>query len=64
MDINVKVRDVFMGILEEEKIFELVAVPANVMVIWWRVKPFVRETTEEAVPVRVHAVDVESVGEE
>jgi hypothetical protein len=31
MDITVKVRDVFMGVLEEEEIFELITVLLNVI---------------------------------
>jgi hypothetical protein len=62
-----------MIILEKEKIFELVTVPSNVigdlvssevMCLSVIVVYLIRQTAEEAVPVRVHAVDVGSVGEE
>ena len=62
-----------MVILEEKEIFELVTVPPNmigdlvasegvrVSVI---VVQLIGQAAEEAIPVRVHAVDVGSVGEE
>jgi hypothetical protein len=62
-----------MVILEKEEIFELVTVPLNVigdlvvsevMYLSVIVVYLIRKTAEEAVPVRFHAVDVGSLGEE
>ncbi len=62
-----------MVILEKEEIFELVTVPSNVicdlvasevMCLFVIVVQLIGQTAEEAVPVRVHAFDVGSVGEE
>jgi hypothetical protein len=72
-DITVEVRDVFMIIQEKEEIFELVTVPLNVigdlvvsefMCLSVIVVYLIQKTAEEAVPIRVHAVDVGSVREE
>jgi hypothetical protein len=60
-------------ILEEKEIFELVTVPSNVigdlvasegMCLSIIVVQLIGQTAEEAIPVRVHAVDVGSVREE
>ncbi len=73
LDVSVEVRDVFVVILEKEKIFELITVPSNVigdlvvsevMCLSVIVIQLIGQTAEEAVPIRVHAVDVRSVGEE
>ena len=73
MDVAVNVRDIFVVILEEKEIFELVTVPPNMIgdlvasegvrlsVV---VVQLIGQAAEEAIPVRVHAVDVGSVGEE
>ncbi len=62
-----------MVILEEKEIFELVTVPSDVigdlvasegMCLSVIVVQLIRQTAEEAIPVRVDAVDVGSGGEE
>jgi hypothetical protein len=63
MDVTFKVRNVFMVILEEEKIFELVTVSANVvsdlmvheaMCITIIVVQLIQNTVEQAVTIRFH----------
>jgi hypothetical protein len=63
MDVTFRVRNVFMVILEEEKIFELVTLSANVvsdlmarevMCITIIVVQLIQNTAEQAVTIRFH----------